>query len=122
MDGTRQVRLYQSLVRPHLVMGAERTATLYNAVFAMVVYFLTMSISGIIVAVSLFVLVQAVLQRLAKADAQMIGLVQRARKYQTFYGDAATLDAKYREIPQPQTTAPATKLLSMLSRKGTKHA
>ncbi|MEY2340949.1 VirB3 family type IV secretion system protein [Acidithiobacillus sp. IBUN Pt1247-S3] len=122
MDGTRQVRLYQSLVRPHLVMGAERTATMYNAVFAMVVYFLTMSIPGIIVAVSLFILVQAVLMRLAKSDAQMIGLVQRARKYQTFYGDAATLDAKYREIPQSQTTAPTTKLLSMLSRKGTKHA
>ncbi|EGQ60422.1 hypothetical protein GGI1_00325, partial [Acidithiobacillus sp. GGI-221] len=38
MDGTRQVRLYQSLVRPHLLMGAERTATMYNAGFAMLVY------------------------------------------------------------------------------------
>lgn len=122
MDGTRQVRLYQSLVRPHLVMGAERTATFTNAVFAMVVYFLTMSIPGILVAVSLFVLVQAVLTRLAKADAQMIGLVQRARKYQTFYGDGGTLDAKYREIPQPQPLAPTTRLLSLLSRKGTQHA
>ncbi|MBU2803638.1 hypothetical protein HF668_00330 [Acidithiobacillus ferridurans] len=112
--------MYQSLVRPHLLMGAERTATLYNAVFAMVVYFLTMSIPGIIVSVTLFALVQAVLQHLAKSDYQMIAMVNRSRKYQTFYGDGATLDADYRDIPTPHAIAPTTKLLSLAASKGVK--
>ncbi|MBU2788240.1 hypothetical protein HFQ13_08490 [Acidithiobacillus sp. VAN18-1] len=114
--------MYQSLVRPHLLMGAERGATMINAVFAMGVYFFTLSIPGIIVAVSLFVLVQAVLRHLAKSDAQMIALVQRARKYQSFYGDSASLDAKYREIPIAYVVAPTTRLLSLLTRQGTKRA
>lgn len=118
MDGTRQVRLYQSLVRPHLVMGAERTATLYNAFFAMLVYFLTLSIPGVIIAIALFVLVQAVLQHLAKSDAQMIAVVNRSRKYQTFYGSGATLDAGYREIPNPHPIPATTKLLSWIARLG----
>jgi len=75
MDGTRQVRLYQSLVRPHLLMGAERTATMYNAGFAMLVYFFTLSIPGAVIAVLLFMLIQAVLQHLAKSDAQMLSLI-----------------------------------------------
>lgn len=122
MDGTRRARLYQSLVRPHLLMGAERTATMYNAGFAMLIYFFTLSLPGIVVAVVLFVVVQAVLQHLAKADAQMIAVVSRARKYQTFYGDAATLDADYRDIPGPHRIPPTTKLLSWMVKGGKKRA
>jgi len=118
MDGTRQVRLYQSLVRPHLLMGAERTATMYNAGFAMLVYFFTLSIPGIVIAVTLFILVQAVLQHLARSDAQMIAVVNRSRKYQTFYGDGATLDAEYREIPNPHPISPTTRLLSWVAKSG----
>ena len=122
MDGTRQVRLYQSLVRPHLLMGAERTATMYNAGFAMLVYFFTLSIPGILVAVALFVMVQVVLQHLAKEDDQMIAVVRRSRKYQTFYGDGATLDAPIRDIPNPHPIPVTTKLLSWFAKEGKKHA
>lgn len=113
----REVRLYQSLVRPHLLMGAERRGTMWNAVFAMMVYFFTMSIPGIIVAVVLFVAAQAVLQMLAKNDAQMIDVVMRSRKYQPFYGDAASLDAPYRDIPQTQSPSLTAKLLSRMTAK-----
>ncbi|WP_241799190.1 VirB3 family type IV secretion system protein [Acidithiobacillus caldus] len=114
----REVRLYQSLVRPHLLMGAERQATLLNAGFAMLVYFFTMSLPGIVVAVVLFSITQAVLQHLAKNDAQMIAIVQRSRKYQPFYGDGASLDAPYRDVPQFHTVAPTTKLLSWFTKAG----
>lgn len=114
--------MYQSLVRPHLVMGADRTAMLYNAAFAMGVYFLTMSVAGIIVSISLFAVVQAVLVRLARSDTDMIPVVTRARKYQTFYGDGSGLDAEYRDIPMPRSIAPTTRFLSFLSAKGSKHA
>jgi type IV secretion system protein VirB3 len=112
----REVRLYQSLVRPHLLMGAERTATLFNAVFAGMVYAFTMSIPGVAVAILLFVAVQSVLQHLAKNDYQMIAVVTRSRKYQPFYGDSATLDAEYRDIPEFHPVSPTAKLLSWATR------
>lgn len=115
----RQVRLYQSLVRPHLLMGAERSATMINAFFAAVVYFFTMSLPGIIVAVSLFLVAQVVLVQLAKSDAQMIAVVKRSRKYQTFYADGASLDAPYRDIEQSQPAAPGATILSWIGRAGT---
>ncbi|AEK57828.1 hypothetical protein A5904_05695 [Acidithiobacillus caldus] len=110
--------MYQSLVRPHLLMGAERQATLLNAGFAMLVYFFTMSLPGIVVAVVLFSITQAILQHLAKNDSQMIAIVQRSRKYQPFYGDGASLDAPYRDVPQFHTVAPTTKLLSWFTKAG----
>jgi len=122
MSGTRQVRLYQSLVRPHLLMGAERQAVMIAAAVATVIYFFTLSVPGLIVAVTLFALALAVLRRLAAADPQMIAVVRRGRKHQAFYGDGATLDAPWRDIPQPQAIPPTTKLLSVLAGKGNKHA
>jgi len=116
----REVRLYQSLVRPHLLMGAERAATMANAFFAGMVYFLTMSLPGAIIAVSLFTVTQVVLKILAKNDAQMIAVVSRSRKYQSFYGDGANLDALYRDIPTFHSPAPTAKLLSWRTRSGKK--
>ncbi|UTV80048.1 VirB3 family type IV secretion system protein [Acidithiobacillus sp. YTS05] len=120
MGGTRQVRLYQSLVRPHLLMGAERQATFYNATFAIFVYFFTLSIPGALVAVALFAAVQVILQQLAKRDAQMIALISRSRKYQTVYADGATLDAEYRDIPQSHKPSPVGRVLSFFLRSGAK--
>lgn len=117
--GTRQVRLYQSLVRPHLLMGAERTATLWNGVAAVVIYFLTLSLPGIIAAVVCFSIVQTILRLMAKQDAQLIEVVRRARKWQDFYADGPTLDARYREIPSEQKISPWNQVLSrFVQRKG----
>lgn len=114
----REVRLYQSLVRPHLLMGAERTATMANAFFAMMVYFFTMSIPGVVITLALFSVTQAVLQHLAKNDAQMTAVVSRSRKYQPFYGDGATLNAEYRDIPEFHPIPATTRLLSLVTRFG----
>lgn len=114
MDGTRQVRLYQSLVRPHLMMGAERTATMWNAGAALAIYFLTLNIPGIIAAVLSFSIVQTILRIMAKNDAQMLEVVSRARKWQDFYSDGATLDAKLREIPSGHRISPINQALSRL--------
>ena len=114
MDGTRQVRLYQSLVRPHLMMGAERTATLWNAGAALAIYFLTMSVPGIIAAVLSFSIIQTILRIMAKNDAQMLEVVSRARKWQDFYTDSATLDANVREIPSGHKISPINRGLSRL--------
>ncbi|EGQ64344.1 hypothetical protein GGI1_24876 [Acidithiobacillus sp. GGI-221] len=62
--------------------------------------------------------INAVLQHLAKSDAQMIAVVNRSRKYQTFYGSGATLEAGYREIPNPHPIPATTKLLSWIARLG----
>lgn len=114
MDGTRQVRLYQSLVRPHLMMGAERAATAWNAGAAVAIYFLTMSVPGIIAAVLSFSIIQTILRIMAKNDAQMIEVVARARKWQDFYTDGATLDANVRDIPSAHKISPINQALSRL--------
>lgn len=111
-DGTRQVRLYQSMVRPHLIMGAERSATMMNALAALVIYFLTLSLPGIIAALVCFTLVQTILRVMAKNDAQLIEIVNRARKWQDFYADGPTLDAAYRDIPTDHKISPWNQLLS----------
>jgi type IV secretion system protein VirB3 len=127
MDGTRQAPLYQSLVRPHLLMGAERGATMLNAGIAILIYFLTMSVPGIIIAVLWFSIIQTILRLLAKSDHQLIEIVQRARKWQDFYADGATLDARYRDIPMQQKISPINKAISHFvtvkgGKKDEKHA
>lgn len=109
---TRQVRLYQSMVRPHLMMGGERTATLFNALAAVGIYFLTLSLPGILAALVSFTIVQTILRLMAKQDPQLIAIVSRARKWQDFYGDGPTLDAKYREIPSFQKVSPVNQWIS----------
>lgn len=123
MDGTRQVRLYQSLVRPHLIMGAERQATIYNAFSAMIIYFMTMNVPGIIAAVLSFSIVQTILRILAKNDAQLIEIVARARKWQDVYKDSASIFAPTKEIPSTQEISVINQALSLFIRKKeTKHA
>lgn len=116
-SGRRRVKLYQSLIRPHLLMGAERTAVLLNAAVAILVYFLTLSIPGIFIAIGLFTVVQAVLILLAKNDHQMIAILGRSKKYQPFYGDGSHLAAPYRPIPAPPDPI-AQKVVSLFNKRG----
>lgn len=88
-----------------------------NAVAALVIYFLTLSLSGIIAALVCFTLVQTILRLLAKQDAQLIGIVSRARKWQDFYADSPTLDAKYRDIPTDHKVSPWNQVISRFVQK-----
>lgn len=121
---TRSTRLYQSMVRPHLLMGGERSATLLNGGAAITIYFLTLSIPGIIAGVLTFTAVQTVLRILARQDPQMISIVFRARKWQDYYPDAPSLDAPVRVIPveKSQQASIWNQILSRFAKKDRKHA
>ncbi len=120
--GTREIPIRQSLVRSKLLMGGERIATIWNFIVAFIIVLTTENVIGILSAVAIAAVIQAVLVMLAKWDPQAIEVVSRARKYQTFYGNAATLDAEPGVVHVPER-APLAILLSFLrSKKGASRA
>ena len=92
-DGTRQVVLHASLIRPRLLMGGERQAVIWNFGAAFLLVMLTRSLPGIIAAVVISAVVQGILVALAKRDVQALEVNSRNLKYQHFYGVAQTLNA-----------------------------
>ena len=96
-DGTRQVVLHASLIRPRLLMGGERQAVIWNFGAAFMLVMLTRTLPGIIAAVVISAVVQGILVALAKRDVQALEVNSRNLKYQHFYGTAQTLDAALAE-------------------------
>ena len=126
METTRQVVLHQSLVRPRLLAGGERQATILNfgAAFALVI--ITRTLWGIGAAIVLSSIAQGVLVALAKRDAQALEVTNRSIKYQKFYDSAANLDVEPHK-PHVERQAPVEHLVfwarSVFSKKGNpKHA
>ena len=91
---TREVAVRQSLIRSKLLMGGERQATVWNFGIAFLIVIITEDLPGLLAAVAIAAAVQGLLVLLAKWDHQAIAVVKRARKYQEFYGNGASLDAK----------------------------
>jgi type IV secretory pathway TrbD component len=88
------VLLHASLIRPRLLLGGERTAVLYNYGGGFALFMLTRSVPGLIAAVVLCAIVQAILVALAKRDPQSLQVNYRSMKYQAFYANAASIVAK----------------------------
>ena len=120
---TRQVVLHASLIRPRLLMGGERTAVIYNLGGGLALYFVFRSLPSIIAAVVICTIVQGILVALAKRDPQSLEVNRRNMKYQHFYANAASLDAKPGDVHVPRQ-APLTLLVFAFQSlfKGKKHA
>ncbi|MGC9216494.1 VirB3 family type IV secretion system protein [Acidithiobacillus sp.] len=120
---TRPVVLHASLIRPKLLMGAERQAVIYNFSFAFVLVMLTRSLPGIIAAVVISAVIQGILVALAKRDAQSLQVNGRNMKYQHFYSTSASLDTEPSEA-HVQKQAPIEYLVFAFHAlfKGKKHA
>ncbi|MFD2274687.1 VirB3 family type IV secretion system protein [Undibacterium arcticum] len=79
-----KVAIHQSLVRPMLFMGGERTLVIVSMMFAGYMgYMLTMRYGiwwGVPVGGSLWLVMIYMLRRMALADSQMWEVLQRAKK------------------------------------------
>lgn len=121
---TRSVPIHHGLLRPKLLMGGERQAVIYNGVFGFLLVMVTLNLYGVIAAVVLCSIIQAVLVLLANRDTQAIEVTSRHLKYQHFYGDGQTLDAEPSRT-HVQKQAPIEQLffwLRTVFMKGKKHA
>lgn len=108
----RRVAVRQSLVRPLLLVGGERRATVINFAIAIVIVLITRSLIGILVAVFLAGLVQAMLKVLAKKDPQSLETVSRHLKYQHFYPAASSLAAEPSRPRHEERVSPVSLILA----------
>lgn len=108
----RRAVLRQSLVRPTLLVGGERRATVLNFGMAFLIILVTRSVAGLLIAVFLAGLVQAILKVMAKQDSQMIETASRHLKYQHFYPSASGLDAEPSKPQHSEKVSPISLILS----------
>ena len=85
MNAPRKVCIHQSLVRPILLGGAERTLSLVNGVIAAALVFGIGSLSAAIYGVFQTLFVHWALVRLAKKDPQFSDVYKRHILYQQYY-------------------------------------
>jgi type IV secretion system protein VirB3 len=84
-DEARRVVMHQSLIRPILLGGAERTLALLNGVIAAALIFGIGSWQAGLFGVFFAVVVHAGLVRLAKKDTQFFEIYKRHIMYQDYY-------------------------------------
>jgi type IV secretory pathway TrbD component len=84
-SGPRKIDVHLALTRPLLLMGCEREALLISATIAATLVFVIGQIAFAILGILFWVVAVAVLQRMAKADFQMLKVYLRHVRYKTFY-------------------------------------
>ena len=85
MNTPRKIRIHQSLVRPILIGGAERTLALLNGVVVAALIFGIGSLAAAVYGVFQALIVHWALVRLAKKDPQFSEVYKRHIVYQTYY-------------------------------------
>lgn len=92
-----KVAIHQSLVRPMLFLGGERTLVIVSMMFAAyLAYMITMRYGiwwGVPVGGSLWGTAIFFLRRMAVADPQMWSVLKRAKQYKPFYPARGRFDA-----------------------------
>lgn len=92
-----KVVIHQSLVRPMMFMGGERSLVIVSMMFAgYMTYLLSMRYSflwGLMIGVPLWLTMIGLLRRMAIADAQMWGILNRAKRYKPFYPAKGRMEA-----------------------------
>jgi type IV secretory pathway TrbD component len=82
--------LFQSLTRPHLVMGGERELVLLSGIFTFALIVTTMSVMMSAIALVVWVLSLWALRRMAKADSQLSRVYVRAVRRSAYYPARST--------------------------------
>ena len=88
MAGLRESDIHQSLVRPQMVLGAERELALMAIIVAAFVgycAYLSFSLILAVLAIVIYVFSISVLRRMFKADPIMFGNYRKHIKYKSFY-------------------------------------
>jgi type IV secretory pathway TrbD component len=95
--GLTKVVVHQSLIRPMMFMGGERTLVILAMLIAgYFAYLLSLRFSilwGAGVGGALWFSLLALLRRMAAADPQMWDVIMRAKKYRAFYPARGRFDA-----------------------------
>lgn len=88
----RHCTLHQSLVRPILLMGAERSLTILNGTLcAILIFGMGLSLATTVITVGLCAFIQIGLVLLAKSDAQMVLVLKRHLSYEGYYPAASSV-------------------------------
>jgi len=85
MDGRRRIPIHQSLVRPILLGGAERSLVLITGVIAAGLVFGIGSWQAAVFGIIFALVAHMVLVNLAKQDCQFFDVYKRHITYQNFY-------------------------------------
>ena len=93
MSGLRKVVLHQSLIRPILLGGAERSLALLNGVIAAGLIFGIGSWQAAVLGLIFAVVVHSSLVMLAKKDTQFFDIYKRHITYQDYYPAQAAITA-----------------------------
>lgn len=84
-----KVAIHQSLVRPFLLLGGERTLVILSAMFSGYMgYMVTMRFGlywGLPVGIALWAVFIFLLRKMAIADPQMWSVFNRSKQYKSFY-------------------------------------
>jgi type IV secretion system protein TrbD len=90
---TRRIPIHQSLLRPNLLAGGERSLTLNNATLAAALVFGVGTIPAIATGAVVFVLFQWCLKMMAKRDPQAFDTYRRHIHHSKFHPAAAWVSA-----------------------------
>lgn len=91
--GPRKIDVHLALTRPLLLMGCEREAILISATIAATLVFVVGQIAFALLGIVFWVGAVAVLQRMAKADYQLLKVYLRHARYKTFYPAQSSVTA-----------------------------
>ena len=92
-SGPRKIDVHLALTRPLLLMGCEREALLISATIAATLVFVIGQIAFAVLGIIFWVAAVAALQRMAKADFQMLKVYLRHARYKTFYPAQSSVSA-----------------------------
>lgn len=92
-SGPRAIPLHQSLIRPLLLGGGERTLTLINGVISGALIFGIGSWQAAVFGLFFAVAVQWMLVKMAKTDTQLFDVFKRSIAYQKYYPAQAHFSA-----------------------------
>ena len=98
-DKPREVVIYQSANRPNLLLGADRELVLVTIMVAGGLAFSLATWWGVGVAVMVWIVSIAILQRMAKADPLLRRVYLRHIRYAGFYPAKSGLYARSAETP-----------------------
>jgi type IV secretory pathway TrbD component len=98
-DKPREVIIYQSANRPNLLLGGDRELVLVTVMVAGGLAFSLATWWGVGVAVMVWIVSIAVLQRMAKADPLLRRVYLRHIRYTGFYPAKSGLYARSAETP-----------------------
>ena len=91
----RRVPLHRSLTRPILLAGAERSLTILNSTFVvMLIFGCGIHVITLVTALFFGTIIQALLAKAAKVDPYLSLVYQRHLHYQRFYSAQASIHAK----------------------------